>query len=135
MTDLIACVRCCIERDSDEFPLRWGEPGAGTGERLAHRELADGARDRRGLQPDRQPRGPNSCYRCLGHTVALTDRTGAVKTSYAYEPYGNTTASGEANANPAQYAGRENDGTGLYYYRARYYHPGFGRFVSEGPIA
>ena len=71
----------------------------------------------------------------LGSTVALTDGNAAVKTSYAYEPYGNATASGEVNANAAQYTGRENDGTGLYYYRARYYHPGFGRFVSADPIA
>jgi len=41
---------------------------------------------------------------------------------------------GEANANPFQYTGRENDGTGLYYYRARYYDPGLKRFVSEDPI-
>ncbi|WP_181885670.1 RHS repeat-associated core domain-containing protein [Trinickia dinghuensis] len=70
----------------------------------------------------------------LGSTVALTDGSGAVKTSYAYEPYGNTTTSGEVNANSAQYTGRENDGTGLYYYRARYYNPGFSRFVAEDPI-
>jgi len=70
----------------------------------------------------------------LGSTVALTDGSGAVKTSYAYEPYGNITASGEVNANSAQYTGRENDNTGLYYYRARYYHPGFSRFVEKDPI-
>jgi len=70
----------------------------------------------------------------LGSAVALTDGGGAVKTSYAYEPYGNTTASGEVSANAVQYTGRENDGTGLYYYRARYYHPGFGRFVDQDPI-
>ena len=70
----------------------------------------------------------------LGSTVALTDGNAAVKTSYAYEPYGNATASGEVNGNAAQYTGRENDGTGLYYYRARYYHPGFSRFAVEDPI-
>ena len=31
-------------------------------------------------------------------------------------------------------SGRENDGSGLDYYRARYYHPTFGRFVSEDPL-
>jgi RHS repeat-associated protein len=39
-----------------------------------------------------------------------------------------------ASTNPAQYTGRENDGTGLHYYRARYYHPGLQRFISEDPI-
>ncbi len=70
----------------------------------------------------------------LGSTVALTDAGGAIKTSYVYEPYGNTSASGEVNSNPVQYTGRENDGTGLYYYRARYYLPGFSRFASEDSI-
>lgn len=70
----------------------------------------------------------------LGSTTALTDSTGALKTSYAYEPYGATIASGESSNSSTQYAGRENDGTGLYYNRARYYHPGFSRFVSEDPV-
>jgi hypothetical protein len=30
---------------------------------------------------------------------------------------------GSANANSYQFTGRENDGTSLYYYRARYYSP------------
>ena len=33
-----------------------------------------------------------------------------------------------------QFTGRENDGTGLYFYRARYYSPTFQRFVSQDPI-
>ena len=69
----------------------------------------------------------------LGSTVALTDPSGAVKTSYTYEPFGKTTATGETNANPLRYTSREDDGTGLYYYRARYYHPGLQRFISEDP--
>ncbi len=70
----------------------------------------------------------------LGSTLALTDTTGAVQTQYTYEPFGATTASGPTNANPFQYTGREDDGTGLYYYRARYYHPGLQRFISEDSI-
>jgi len=38
------------------------------------------------------------------------------------------------NTNPYQFTGRENDGTGLYFYRARYYSPTFQRFVSQDPI-
>jgi RHS repeat-associated protein len=70
----------------------------------------------------------------LGSTLGLTDSTGAVPTQYGYEPYGTTTATGTTSKNEFQYTGRENDGTGLYFYRARYDKPGFGRFISEDPI-
>jgi RHS repeat-associated protein len=53
---------------------------------------------------------------------------------YTYEPFGNTTVSGASSTKLFQYTGRENDGTGLYYYRARYYHPILQRFISEDPI-
>src|SRR5262249_44740697 len=39
-----------------------------------------------------------------------------------------------SDSNPYQFTGRENDGTGLYYYRARYYDPTWGRFISEDPL-
>jgi hypothetical protein len=54
----------------------------------------------------------------LGSTVALVDASNALQTQYTYEPFGATVTSGAASANPAQFTGRENDGTGLYYYRA-----------------
>ncbi|ATO85126.1 Teneurin-3 [Actinoplanes sp. SE50] len=68
----------------------------------------------------------------LGSTVALTDANG-IATRYSYEPYGATTTTGTPSTNRYQYTGRENDGTGLYYYRARYYSPAIGRFISEDP--
>ncbi|MDQ7247297.1 RHS repeat-associated core domain-containing protein [Dongia sedimenti] len=70
----------------------------------------------------------------LGSTVALADSAGVVQTSYGYDPYGVTSQTGAANDNPYQFTGRQNDGTGLYYSRARYYNPSWGRFVSEDPI-
>jgi RHS repeat-associated protein len=57
-----------------------------------------------------------------------------VQTEYTYDAFGKTTFTGASNDNPYQYTGRENDGTGLYYYRARYYHPELQRFISEDPI-
>jgi RHS repeat-associated protein len=33
-----------------------------------------------------------------------------------------------------KFTAREDDGTGLYYYRARYYHPSLGRFAREDPV-
>ncbi|HEY9157294.1 RHS repeat-associated core domain-containing protein [Candidatus Binatus sp.] len=70
----------------------------------------------------------------LGSTLALTDSTGAIQTQYAYEPFGNGTSIGAASTNSYQYTGRENDGTGLDYYRARYYSPTFQRFIAQDPI-
>jgi len=70
----------------------------------------------------------------LGSPVAVTDITGAVQTEYTYESFGRTTATGAANTSSFQYTGRENDGTGLYYSRARYYHPELQRFLAEDPM-
>ncbi len=55
----------------------------------------------------------------LGSTIALVDVSGAVVTEYTYEPFGATGTTGAASENRAQYTGRENDGTGLYYYRLK----------------
>jgi RHS repeat-associated protein len=70
----------------------------------------------------------------LGSALALADAAGAVQTEYTSEPFGRTTVTGASNTNPFEFTGRENDGTGLYYYRARYYHPALQRFTSEDPI-
>lgn len=69
----------------------------------------------------------------LGNTVALADASGEVATTYAYDPFGAATSSGSASDNPYQFTGRENDGTGLQFNRARYYSPADGRFVSQDP--
>jgi RHS repeat-associated protein len=70
----------------------------------------------------------------LGSSVALTDGAGASQTTYTYQPFGGTTQSGTASSNAFHYTGRENDGTGLYNHRARYYYPKIQRFISEDPI-
>jgi RHS repeat-associated protein len=71
----------------------------------------------------------------LGSTLALADTSGAIATSYTYEPFGATVVSGSSSANSFQFTGRETDGTtGLYFYRARYYSPTLQRFVAEDPI-
>jgi RHS repeat-associated protein len=69
----------------------------------------------------------------LGSTVALTDASGAIQTQYTYDAFGNTTTSGAASGNVSQYTARENDGTGLYFYRNRYYSPTLQRFISQDP--
>lgn len=70
----------------------------------------------------------------LGSAVAVADSTGAIQAGYTYDPFGSTSFSGVTGINPFQFTGRENEGNGLYYYRARYYNPVLGRFLSEDPI-
>jgi RHS repeat-associated protein len=71
----------------------------------------------------------------LGSVTSLSSTTGTIgNNTYTYDSYGNTTTSATV-ANPFQYAGRDYDPeTGMNYYRARYYGPSIGRFVSEDPI-
>jgi RHS repeat-associated protein len=70
----------------------------------------------------------------LGSTVALANGSGTVLTEYTAEPFGETAASGSSSSNAFQFTGRENDGDGLYYYRARYYAVSMARFLSEDPL-
>lgn len=65
----------------------------------------------------------------VGSTVALSNNSGV--TNYTYEPFGAVPTDA---ANEFQFTGRENDGTGLYYFRARYYSPRLQRFISEDPM-
>jgi RHS repeat-associated protein len=69
-----------------------------------------------------------------GSTVALGDGTGTLQTQYTYEPFGFVSQTGSASTNSYKYTGREDDGSGLFYYRARYYQPRFQRFISEDPL-
>jgi RHS repeat-associated protein len=68
----------------------------------------------------------------LGSTLALTDASGAVVEHQQYEPYGATSGSSLTRYG---FTGRELDSaTGLMYYRARWYDPRQGRFISEDPV-
>lgn len=69
----------------------------------------------------------------LGSIFALTDAYGNTTATYTYDPFGNTTQTG-ISTNPFQYTGREQDNTGLLYFRARYYSPQFARFIKQDPI-
>ena len=70
----------------------------------------------------------------LGTTVGLGNSSGAVPTTYTYDPYGNETTSGTSSANSFEFAGQQNDGTGLDYDQARYYSPSEDRFISQDPL-
>jgi RHS repeat-associated protein len=69
----------------------------------------------------------------LGSLRRLVDPDGGVADALTYEPFGRGTSTAST---PTRYAftGRERDGDDLYYYRARYYDPGLGRFLSEDPL-
>ena len=70
----------------------------------------------------------------LGSVTSLTNASGAAAETYTYDSFGKVTASSGSLTNPFQYTGRESDSeTGLYYYRARYYDPAVGKFLSEDP--
>jgi RHS repeat-associated protein len=70
----------------------------------------------------------------LGSTVALADQSGNLATQYSYSPYGQVSKTGTSSNSYFTYTGREDDSTGLYYYRARYYSPDLKRFTAEDPI-
>jgi len=70
----------------------------------------------------------------LGSSVALADMAGVLQTQYTYQAFGATSVTGAPTTNPFGWTGRELDGTGLQFLRARYYSPTLQRFISEDPI-
>jgi RHS repeat-associated protein len=70
-----------------------------------------------------------------GSVTSLSNSSGALANTYTYDSFGKLTASTGTVTNPYRYTGREVDSeTGLDYYRARYYDPQVGRFISEDPM-
>ena len=68
----------------------------------------------------------------LGATIALTNSVGSNIAQYTYDPFGSTGVVGSSTST-YEYTGRENDGTGLYFFRERYYNSTLQRFISEDP--
>lgn len=70
----------------------------------------------------------------LGSITALSNASGSIVQTYSYDSFGNMTATGNIRQ-PFTYTAREYDyATGMYFYRARYYDPKVGRFVTKDPI-
>jgi RHS repeat-associated protein len=69
----------------------------------------------------------------LGSTMGMADSSGNIAESAIYDSFGRTISS--TLTTRYQYTGREYDEyTGLMFYRARFYDPQIGRFISEDPI-
>ncbi|MDP2999874.1 MAG: RHS repeat-associated core domain-containing protein, partial [Bryobacterales bacterium] len=71
-----------------------------------------------------------------GNVVALSDASGNLVRSFAYDSWGRLLSAEESGpASPFRFAGREYDPeSGLYYMRARYYDPAVGRFIAADPL-
>ena len=71
-------------------------------------------------------------YNAHGDVIQLTDSTGAVTKSYAYDAFGNEVNPSVNDTNPFRYCGEYYDvETGTIYLRARYYDPAIGRFTQQ----
>jgi RHS repeat-associated protein len=71
----------------------------------------------------------------LNSITSLSNPSGALANTYKFDSFGQLNASTGSVVNPFQYTGRELDQeTGTYEYRARYFDPQTGRFLSEDPF-
>ncbi len=70
----------------------------------------------------------------LGSVTSLTDSSGSAVAAYTRDNFGKALTTADTIGNRFRYTAREwDDETGLYYYRARYYDPVLGRFITEDP--
>lgn len=71
-----------------------------------------------------------------GSIIAMSDDQGRVVARYAYDGFGNPLTRTDGTDNPYLFNAREwEPELGLYYYRARYYDPAIGRFLTPDPLA
>lgn len=71
----------------------------------------------------------------LGSIRQVSDDDGRLVASYDYDEFGVPSEREGTFDVPFRYTGRQYDAaTGLYYYRARYYDPQLGRFLSPDPL-
>jgi RHS repeat-associated protein len=69
----------------------------------------------------------------LGSVIGTANASGTLTANQRFDAWGNKTTS-SGTIPQYGYTGREPDQTGLTFYRARYQHPGLGRFVSRDPM-
>ena len=77
-------------------------------------------------------------FDCRGSTIAITDASGNITDTFAYDTYGKLTGRTGTNKVIFGYNGRDGvitDKNGLYYMRSRYYTPDMRRFVNADIVA
>jgi RHS repeat-associated protein len=71
-------------------------------------------------------------FDALGSPVNLTKSDGTVQARYQYDAFGNARSQTGESANVFGFTGHEKDEeTGLYYFKARYYDPTLGQFLTQ----
>lgn len=74
-------------------------------------------------------------FDALGSAVNLTTPGGTLQARYQYDAWGNFRSQAGSSFNPFGFTGHERDDeTGLYYFKARFYDPDTGRFLSQDPF-
>lgn len=71
----------------------------------------------------------------LGSTVGVTNRAGVVRGRYAYTAFGESRATSGTTLPPFRYLGNQvHEVSGLYDFKARWYSPSLGRFLTKDPV-
>ncbi|MCY2990994.1 MAG: malectin domain-containing carbohydrate-binding protein [Planctomycetota bacterium] len=76
-------------------------------------------------------------FDAIGSTSRLTNSSGAILNSYAYDPFGNSLAKFETSPNPFEFVGEfgvMNESSGLDFMRARFNGPSTGKFIQPDPL-
>jgi len=71
-------------------------------------------------------------FDALGSVVNLTKADGSIQARYQYDAFGNSRSTTGSSKNVFGFTGHEKDPeTGLYYFKARYYDPTLGQFLTQ----
>jgi RHS repeat-associated protein len=96
-------------------------------------ELRDNAGQ---LLSERSPTGTSYViFDALGSTIGLTDSSGNLSATWAYDPWGNVSSKTGSASTPFLFQGAYLDAsTGLYKMGARFYDPTLGRWTQPDPV-